>query len=224
MHTTPQKTAIRKHESLLAGPEKRILIWMAERMPAWVSPDKLTILGFLSMFLAGASYYLASREPLALFAVIVFLATNWFGDSLDGTLARVRQKPRPRYGYYVDHVVDTFGTLFLIGGMGLSGYMSGTVAMALLIAYYIVSCEVYLSTHVLGVFKLNFGWWGPTELRILLAVGNVIMFVHPTSTILGRTYLLADVGAIVAIVGLGGVVIVNSIRNTARLYDEERVS
>src|SRR5439155_15867439 len=141
----------------------------------------------------------------------------------DGTLARYRQQQRPRYGFYVDHIVDVFGTLALIGGLGLSGYMTGTVAMALLIAYFVLSIEIYLATYTIGVFRLSFGWWGPTELRILLAIGNLFLFVKPRVTIAGTQYLLCDVGGFVAIVGIGIVTIFSVIRNTARLYDEERI-
>ena len=175
------------------------------------------------MLAAGASYYYSRHDPRALLIVIVCLVVNWFGDSLDGTLARYRQKQRPRYGFYVDHIVDVFGTLALIGGLGLSGYMTGWVAMALLIAYFILSIEVYLATYTIGVFRLSFGWWGPTELRILLAIGNLVLFVRPMVTIGGSRYLLCDVGAVVAIIGMSVVVIVSVIRNTARLYDEERI-
>lgn len=192
-------------------------------MPAWVGPDHLTLLGFGAMIAAGICYYLAASNEYWLVGVIVCLAVNWFGDSLDGTLARVRDQQRPRYGFYVDHVVDAFGTLFLIGGLGLSGYMSGTLAMALLLAYYLVSIEAYLATYCVGVFKLSFGWWGPTELRILLAIGNLVLLERSVVTIAGERYLLCDVGAVIAIIGLGIAAVVSAIRNTRRLYDEERL-
>jgi phosphatidylglycerophosphate synthase len=217
------KSAARQHQSLLASVEKKTLIWLAHRMPAWVNPDHLTLLGFLAMFMAGASYYLARFNSLWLVGACVFLAVNWFGDSLDGTLARVRDKQRPRYGFYVDHVVDAFGTMFLIGGLGLSGYMTGTIAMALLIVYFLMSIEVYLATYTIGVFRLSFGWWGPTELRILLSIGNLVLMVRPVVTIAGGRYLLYDVGALIAIAGMLVVVIVSVIRNTVRLYNEERI-
>jgi len=217
------KSAARQQQSLLAPLEKKTLLWLAARMPAWVGPDHLTLLGFAAMLAAGLCYYFASYSSFALHAVNICLAINWFGDSLDGTLARYRQKQRPRYGFYVDHIVDVFGTLFLLGGLGLSGYMTGTIAMALLIAYFILSIEVYLATYTIGVFRLSFGWWGPTELRILLAAGNLVLLFRPMVTIAGTRYLLYDVGAVVAIVGLGIVVITSVIRNTARLYDEERL-
>jgi phosphatidylglycerophosphate synthase len=176
------------------------------------------------MILAGGCYYAAANfSPYALFVGIVLLAVNWFGDSLDGTLARFRNRQRPRYGFYVDHIVDMFGTLALIGGLGLSGYMNGTIAMGLLIAYFMLSGETYLATHTMGVFKLSYGIWGPTELRILLAIGNIALFFKPLVTIRGQLYRLCDVGGFIAIIGIAVVVIASAIRNTARLYDEERL-
>jgi phosphatidylglycerophosphate synthase len=157
------KPAARQQQSILAPLEKQVLAWLAERMPQWVNSDHLTLLGFFAMFAAGLSYYLAQFNSNMLLAGILCLAVNWFGDSLDGTLARYRKRQRPRYGFYVDHVVDVFGTLFLIGGLGLSGYMTPWVAMILLIAYYLLSLEVYLATYTIGVFKLSFGLFGPTE-------------------------------------------------------------
>ena len=154
---------------------------------------------------------------------IVCLAVNWFGDSLDGTLARYRKRQRPRYGFYVDHIVDAFGALFLIGGLGLSGYMSGSVAMALIIAYFLLSIEVYLATYTVGVFKLSFGIMGPTELRILLAIGNLVLLVKSEVTIADRIYLLGDVGGAIAAAGIVLVTIFSAIGNTKRLYDEERL-
>ena len=192
-------------------------------MPQWVNSDHLTLLGFAAMFGAGLFYYLSGTNPLMLLGGIVCLAVNWFGDSLDGTLARYRKKQRPRYGFYVDHIVDAFGALFLIGGLGLSGYMTGSIAMALIIAYFLLSIEVYLATYTIGVFRLSFGMMGPTELRILLAIGNLALLVKPTVTIAGRVFLLCDVGGAIAAGGLVGVAILSAIRNTKRLYDEERL-
>jgi phosphatidylglycerophosphate synthase len=223
MTTSSFKTATRLQENVLARAEKNALIWLAHRMPAWVNSDHLTVLGFLGMAMTGVSYYLARFDPLALIAGIVCLAINWFGDSLDGTLARVRNRQRPRYGFYVDHVVDMFGMLFLVGGLGLSGYMSGTIAMCLLIAYMMLSCEIYLATYTIGVFRLSFGFFGPTELRILLAIGNVALFFKPIVTIRNEMYRLYDVAGVITIIGLGILLVLSSIRNTLRLYREERL-
>jgi phosphatidylglycerophosphate synthase len=223
MNATSFKPAAREQGSLLSAIEKRTLVWLAGRMPAAINSDHLTALGFAGMFLAGTGYYFARESPLALILVNVFLALNWFGDSLDGTLARVRRKERPRYGFYLDHIIDAFGALFLIGGLGLSGYMSGTVAMALLIAYFILSIEIYLATYTIGVFRLSFGIWGPTELRVLLAIGNLVLLVKPKVTIAGVQFLLCDVAGVVTIAGITAIVIASVIRNGRRLYVQESI-
>lgn len=221
-----QKTfqdAKRAQMSLLAPIEKRCLIWLAERMPEWVNSDHLTLLGLLAMLMAGISYWLSRWNRLALLAVIFWLAVNWFGDSLDGTLARVRNKLRPRYGFYVDHVVDALGTLFLVGGLGLSGYMSPFVALGLLIAYFMLSIEVYLATYTIGTFHLSHWKMSPTELRILLAIGNLVLFCRPMVRIAGRSFLLFDVCGVIGIVGMGIVLIAAVSRNTRALYEAERL-
>ncbi len=192
-------------------------------MPAWVNSDHLTLLGFFGMILAGVCYYLAKFSPLALVGAVVCLGINWFGDSLDGTLARVRNRQRPRYGFYVDHIIDSFGAIFLIGGLGLSGYMTGTVAIVLIVAYFLLSIELYLATYCVGVFRLSFSIWGPTELRIVLAIGTFVLFWKPVVTIAGEKYFLCDVGGVVAIAGMLFMTIFNTIRNTIRLYREERI-
>lgn len=224
MEKTDFKDAERAQRSLLADAEKKTLIWFAQRMPAWVSSDHLTVLGGLGMLGAGLSYWYASCNRAGLLMVVGCLVINWFGDSLDGTLARVRNRLRPRYGFYVDHVVDTFGALFLFGGMGLSTYMSPAVAAALLIAYYMVAIEVFLATYCIGTFHLSFAKWGPTELRILLCVGSVFAYFHgPLVHLAGGTYLLFDVGGVVGVMGMLFMMIVSSIRHTAKLYRQERL-
>jgi phosphatidylglycerophosphate synthase len=217
------KTATRDQQSILTSLEKRTLHWLAARLPQWVNPDHLTILGFAGMILTGLSYYLAQWDRRMLLVGILFLAINWFGDSLDGTLARYRNRLRPRYGFYVDHIADAFGIFFLMAGFGLSGYMSLSVAGAFLIVYYLMNIEIYLATYTVGVFKLSYGIWGPTELRVLLAIGNIAMLFKPHVTIAGHRFLLADVGAAVGIPVILAVAIIGALRNTARLYEEERL-
>jgi phosphatidylglycerophosphate synthase len=192
-------------------------------MPARVNSDHLTSLALLAMLGAGLSYWLASVTPLGLLLVVVCLALNWFGDSLDGTLARVRNHQRPRYGYYVDHIVDGFGALFLLGGLALSGYMHPFIALGLLLAYYLLSIDSYLAAHTVGQFKITHFYMGPTELRILLAIGNLMLLVHPNATILGQTYRLFDVGGAVAIAGLFVTLLVSVVRNTRTLYRAEPI-
>jgi archaetidylinositol phosphate synthase len=175
------------------------------------------------MAMSGVCYYLSKYTNLALIAAVVCLGINWFGDSLDGTVARVRDQQRPRYGFYVDHIVDSFGAIFLIGGMGLSPYMSGNIAMGVIIAYFLLAIEIYLATYTIGVFRLSFGVWGPTELRIVLGFGTVVLLKKPIVTIAGTPYFLCDVGGVVAIVFMVLFAIYASIRNTIRLYREERI-
>ena len=215
------KSAARHQESLLAPFEKKALIALARRMPDRLNSDHLTLLGFLGMALAGGCYYYAKWNSLALVGAAVALGINWFGDSLDGTLARVRDRQRPRYGFYVDHIVDSFGAIFLIGGLGLSGYMTGTVALALIIAYFLLAIEIYLAAYTIGVFRLSFGVWGPTELRIVLAFGTLVLLKRPVVSIGTTKYLLCDIGGVVTIVVLTLFAIYSAIRNTVRLYRDE---
>ncbi len=217
------KAATRIQDSVLNALEKRTLIWLAERMPRWVNSDHLTLLALVAMIGAGASYWLSSVTPVGLALVVVCLVVNWFGDSLDGTLARVRQHQRPRYGYYVDHVVDVFGVLALFGGLALSGHMSPPVAAALLIAYYLLSLEVYLATHSLGRFQMSFFKMGPTELRILLAIGNIVLFYQPMSTIAGQTFKLFDIGGVIGTAGLFVTFLYSAAKNTRTLYLAEPI-
>jgi archaetidylinositol phosphate synthase len=217
------REAGREQESFFAPLEKRLLVRMAQGTPRWINSDHLTLLGFVSMFLAGVCYWLARWNKYMLLAVIACLAANWLGDSLDGTLARVRQRQRPRYGFYVDHITDAFGTLFLVGGMGLSGYMSPAVAAGLLIAYFMLSIQAYLSTYALGTFQLSYWKFSPTELRVLLVAGNIALLYRPVASLFGRRFLLFDFGGIVGIIGMSLMVIVSSIRNTRALYRAERL-
>src|SRR3954452_44122 len=215
---------MREHRSLLAAAEKRRLIAIANRLPGWVTSDHLTVLGLLSMPLARAGFGVIVTSGSAPSLVAAALLLNWFGDSLDGTLARVRHRQRPRYGFYVDHMMDTFGALLLLGGLGVSGYMTGTVAFTLIVVYFMLSIELYLATYTTGVFRLSFGLWGPTELRILLVVGTLVLYMRPTVTIAGRVFLLFDVGGVVAIIVLSTLTITSFLRNTRRLFLEEKLS
>jgi phosphatidylglycerophosphate synthase len=213
--------APRIHTALTAGVEKRLLIWLARLTPAAIGPDHLTALGFAAQLLAGAAYALASHDRRALWLVNLFLFLNWLGDSLDGTLARVRNQQRPRYGFYVDHMADTFGALALMGGLACSGYVHWPVAAGMLAGYYILSIESYLATYTVGSFHLSHGLFGPTELRILLVAGNVALFAKPYATLAGQRFLLFDVGGAVGIVGMAAMAIVAAERHTVALYREE---
>jgi phosphatidylglycerophosphate synthase len=212
------REAGRSLTSLLAPLEKRVLLWLAARMPRWVNSDHLTVLALVAMLLAGLSYWLARVSDVGLLLVVVCLALNWFGDSLDGTLARVRRHQRPRYGFYVDHMVDAVGTVFLFGGLGMSGYMNPMVALALLAAYLLLLVETFLATYTLSTFTMSYFKVGPTELRILLAIGNLVLLVHPMCEIFGRTYRLFDVSGVIAIGGMAITLAVAVATHTRALY------
>jgi archaetidylinositol phosphate synthase len=218
------REARRVQESWVASMEKRALVWLAERTPERIGPDHLTLLGFTAQIAAGGCYALASWNRSWLIGVIACLALNWLGDSLDGTLARVRQRMRPRYGFYVDHMADSFGALALMGGLALSGYMHPWIAAGLLVAFLMLSIQSYLATHALGEFRLSFWRFGPTELRILLAVGNLALFWKPRVHLFGGQYLLFDVGGAVGLASMTLVVVFFTAQNTLRLYRGERIT
>ena len=215
--------AEREQLGLLAKAERKVLYWLAQRIPTRIGSDHMTATGFIALFLAGLFYYFSHFNPLFLHVVNGCLVMNWLGDSLDGTLARYRKQQRPRYGFYVDHIVDTFGTLFLLSGLALSGYVSARVGFALLIVYYMLSINVYLATYSLGKFQISFGRFSPTELRLLLGIGNLVLLHQPSIRLFGEHYLLYDVGGIVGMVIMSVVLIVSTIRNTIILYCSERI-
>ena len=219
------KTANRIHGSLTAASEKRALIWMAHRTPAWINSDHLTALGLLAQMGAGVAYALARWNRWTLLGVVGCLALNWLGDSLDGTLARVRNQQRPRYGFYVDHMIDSFGSLFLMGGLALSGYMHPAVAIGLLIAFLLLSIQSYLATYTMGEFHLSLWRFGPTELRILLAIGNLALLHNPMAHFLGRgPYRLFDIGGTIGLIGMSIMLLWVTVKNTQRLYREEPIA
>jgi len=215
--------ALRVHKSLTAEGEKRVLVWMAERTPRAISSDHLTALGFIAQLLAGAAYALAAFDPRALWLVNFFLVLNWLGDSLDGTLARVRDQQRLRYGFYVDHMADTFGALALMAGLACSGYVHWQISAGMLMCFYVLSIESYLATYTMGHFHLSHGLFGPTEIRILLAVGNIVLLVHRYASIAGRRFLLFDIAGAVAIAGMAFMAVAAAIQHTVVLYREEEL-
>src|SRR3989440_4201925 len=207
----------RIQESWIAAAEKRALTWLALRTPESINPDHLTTLGLAAQVGAGVCYALASRNQYWLIGSIACLAFNWLGDSVDGTLARVRQRLRPRYGFYVDHMVDTFGALALMSGLAWSRYMHPWVAMGLLIAFLMLSIQSYLATHTLGEFHLSFWRFGPTELRILLAMGNLAVLWKPRVHLLGEHYRLFDVGGVIGLVGMAAFGVCGTIKHSVVL-------
>lgn len=211
----------REYRSPLADAEKQVLIQLAHQLPSSIHSDHLTGLALGSMLAAGVAFAAIPRTGWAAVAFVALLVLNWFGDSLDGTIARVRHRQRPRYGFYVDHVVDLIGTAALLVGMAASGYMTPVLAFALLAAYFMVAAESFLGTHSVGVFRMSFAGFGPTELRILLAVGAVKVAIDPWVHLGGRQMLLLDVGAVVSTAGLLVAFFCTAARNARFLYREE---
>jgi len=214
-------TARRVNQSLTARAEKRALQWMAERAPGWLSSDQLTVLGLAAQIVAGICYALSRYDRRALLLVIVCMALNWLGDSLDGTLARVRMKQRPRYGFYVDHMVDIFGAAALMCGLACSGLVHWQTAMAMLIAFLLLSGESYLATYTLSRFEMSQGFFGPTEIRILLIIGNLALLRSPYATIFGHRLLLFDLGGTIAAASMLTMAVAVAVRHTTQLYRQE---
>ena len=219
MSTTTPGTHRRDHRSVLAAAEKRLLIAMAHRLPRCVNSDQLTLLALASMFVVGGGFAAMRTSPWGALLVIVGLVVNWFGDSLDGTLARVRGHERPRFGYYVDHVIDLAGTAALFVGLACSGLMAPLMALAVLAGYLLVAAEAFLATHAAGVFRMASAGVGPTELRILLIVGALYAAWHPVVQVpwLGA-HRLFDVGGAVSLIAFAVVFVVSSAQQTRALY------
>src|SRR5258708_7261809 len=186
----------RELTSLTAEPERRARLFRAARAPAAVGPDHLTALGLVAMLAAGAAYALSARWPLLLLAVNVALVLNWLGDSLDGTLARYRQRTRPRYGFYVDHMVDALGALGLLLGLAACGR---------------------------GTIKISYGPFGGTELRILLALANTAVWLWPQVVVGGRAVMAFDVMGGLALLGLVAALVRSTAQNACALYALERL-
>ncbi len=215
--------ADRAQVSFVAPLEKRCLLWLARHTPAFIGPDHLTALGLVALMGAGAGYWYARWHKAGLIVAIACLALNWLGDSLDGTLARFRNKQRPKYGFYVDHAVDMLGTFSLLYGLGQSGYMSERIAAGLLIVYFMLTIEVYLATYTLGTFHLSFWKFSPTELRILLIIGNIALLYRPVVRLFGGHYRLFDIGGAIGIFGMSLMLVTAIVRHTLALYRAERI-
>jgi phosphatidylglycerophosphate synthase len=215
------QSAARINGSLTANIERRALQWMAERAPRWVTSDGLTLLGLAAQIAAGIFYALARYDRRSLLLVVPCLALNWLGDSMDGTIARVRRQQRPRYGFYVDHMVDVCGALALMGGLALSGMVHWPVVGAMLVGFLVLASESYLATYTLGRFELSQGLFGPTELRLLLVAGNLALLRSPYVTVFGHRLLLFDLGGSIGAVGMFAIAAVVTVRHTTQLFREE---
>jgi archaetidylinositol phosphate synthase len=206
--------APRKKQFVLARVETRVLTCIAQRLPAWIKPDHMTALGVLAAFGIAGAYLLSNGDKTWLWAASALLVVHWLGDSLDGTLARVRKIERPKYGYYLDHLVDALATAVIGLGLGLSPYMLLAVGLVIVIAYLILSINTYLETHAFGVFALGYGGIGPTEVRLVLIGLNTLLALG-----VGLGFSVGDLGlTVLDLIGLGiaGVMITALIARAAR--------
>lgn len=220
--TTPNFTpALRINRSLTATAERRLLEHLARHTPPAITSDHLTILGLSAQIAAGLFYALSRIHPLALLAVSACIILNWLGDSLDGTLARVRHQQRPRFGFYVDHITDLFGATALLTGLALSGLAHPLIAAAMLVSFLLLSAESFLATYALSRFQLSQFLFGPTELRLLLILANLAILRSPYAHILGHSILLFDLGGSIGAACMFALVITLALRHTAQLFREE---
>ncbi|MBQ8462233.1 MAG: CDP-alcohol phosphatidyltransferase family protein [Bacteroidales bacterium] len=173
-----KEQSVRIQTSFLNAAEKKALVWLAERQPKWMTSDILTFIGFLGAVIIAVGYAL-SANPVFLWLASFGWIINWYGDSLDGTLARVRKQQRPVYGFFIDHTVDCINESIMIIGIGMSPFMQFDVAIMCLVAYLLISVYVYISAHLKGEFKLTYGKMGPTELRVILIIVNTLWFFIP---------------------------------------------
>jgi archaetidylinositol phosphate synthase len=212
-------TATREKTFLLARPEARVLEWIAARLPRWVMPDHLTALGVLAALGIAAAYALSNRDPMWLWAASGLLVVHWLGDSLDGTLARVRRTERPRYGYYLDHLVDAVATVVIGLGLGLSPYMLLACGLAIVVAYLVLSINTYLETNALGVFSLGYGRLGPTEARLGLIAVNAVLALGlvPAFSVAGVGPGILDLAALGLVALMLGGLAVRAARNLREL-------
>ncbi len=171
---------IKDHERinriLLGVLERPAIAWMVRRTPAWVTPDILTLVGFLAALLIGISYWLTNKSPAFLWLANFGFFLNWYGDSMDGNLARYRKIERPQYGFFIDHTVDTISEVFIFIGIGLSPYVDFRLACLALVGYLCMANLVYITTSVQGEFKISYGSLGPTEARAIAMLANIIVF------------------------------------------------
>jgi phosphatidylglycerophosphate synthase len=176
------KPEVRIQTSILNDIEKKILIWLAERMPKKINSDHLTKLGFLGALISTAGYILSNWEINFLWLASFGLIVNWFGDSLDGTLARVRNARRTIYGFFIDHNVDALTILVICIGAGLSPFIKFSTALLVLAAYLLLSIYTYINTYLIGEFKITYNNFGPTEFRLVIILINTLFRYFPAGT------------------------------------------
>ena len=166
--------AVRIQTSILNALEKKVLVWLAERQPRWMTSDILTYMGTFGAIVIATGYILSAWNINFLWLSSLGFIINWYGDSLDGTLARVRKMQRPIYGYYIDHTIDAINEVMIFVGVGLSGLMHLEIALLALVMYFLMTINVSINAHLKKEFKLTYASMGPTEFRIIMIIINTI--------------------------------------------------
>lgn len=216
------KQSQRIQTSIINGVEKRVLVWLAERQPRWATSDMLTLVGVVGAFLTGLGFYLTHYNINWLWLSSAGLVVNWYGDSLDGTLARVRNCQRPLYGYYIDHTVDCINEAFMFIGAGLSPLVDLDLALYVFVLYLFMTINVSINAHLKSEFRLTYAKLGPTEFRLIIVIANTVLILFPrlvtyTLPLGGRAYTTLDLMAIAIIVMLA-VIYLATIVADARHY------
>ena len=216
---TDKRSHVRINDILFGPLERPALRWFAGHMPRWVNPDLLTTFGVIGALIIFISYWLTNINHNFLWLVNLGFIINWFGDSLDGTLARYRNEQRPKFGYFIDHTTDSFSEFLVLMGLGLSPYIRFDIACMILIGYFLMSIYVYVSTYVSDLFKISYGKIGPTEMRIMAMILNIVVYFAGTPTIklpFGKICIYDICAAIVA-AGLILLFIISLIKEAVRL-------
>lgn len=182
--------AVRIQTSILNAAEKKVLVWLAERQPSWMTSDILTYLGTFGAVVIAVGYILSSCDMNWLWLSSLGFVINWYGDSLDGTLARVRNRQRPIYGYYLDHTVDAINELIIVLGIGLSGMVHLSLALLILALYFMLTVNVSINAHLKKEFRLTYAKMGPTELRIIMIIVNTVLILIPSIGTFSHTFML----------------------------------
>lgn len=224
--TNTKADAVRIQTSVLNAIEKKVLVWLAERQPKWMTSDILTYLGTFGAVVIAAGYILTPRNPNFLWLSSLGFIINWYGDSLDGTLARVRRKQRPVYGYYLDHTIDAINEVLIFVSVGLSGLMNLNIALLALVMYFLLTINVSINAHLKKEFKLTYAKMGPTEFRlIMIFVNTLFVLIRPlrefshSFTLMGHEFVFGALDYIgVAIVALLAVLHLTTVAGDIKDY------
>ena len=218
--TNTKADAVRIQTSLLNASEKKVLVWLAKRQPEWMTSDMLTAIGTVGAVIIAIGYILSGYNINFLWLSSFGFIVNWYGDSLDGTLARVRNRQRPIYGYYIDHTVDCLDEFMIFIGIGLSGLMNFELSLMILALYFMLTINVSINAHLKKEFKLTYARLGPTEFRILAILANTVLVLIPSLTefsLFGLSFL-DYVGIVVFLVLL--IIYLTTIAKDAKEYAE----